>query len=946
MATPWRLGPLLLAVIVALPLVVAAAGAWRSWQGVRREARVELTRSADAAAEYGMRVLVAYALAARQVDALIAGLSDAEIVARERELRAELRALVAELPQAENCFILDRHGAPLVASRPLPAPGQPSAADRDFFLEMQRPDAPAVHISRLHASRLDGRAFFAVSRRRSESGNRLPPGSFDGVVNLSVFPDVLAEGLRQFVASPGASILLLREDGGLLAWNAGEPPSAPPALPPGPAGARRRAGTVEGPEGLLHIAATRLEGFPLYALAYRPEAGILPLWWREVLPQFGLGLTASLALLGLGLLVRQHQGQLIAANASLEARVAERTAALREVTDALDLSPSMIADLEGRILHWSAGCERLYGWTREEVLGRRAREVLQTELPPGGMAAIDAAIARDGNWHGELRQRRKDGTPLIVAAQWTYRYDPLTGEPNGFVSTRSDLTALRRVERSVARSEASLRRAQEASGVVAFEIDHHGLVGTDPALPGLFGLPPGAPFDFATMLTKIHPEDVLRVVEEHRRLARQGGAFATEFRVLWPDGSEHWLLSRGEAEADPAAGPLPARIRGVCLDITGRRRAETALAASEERLRLAQEAAGLGIYDYDYVTGKVTWDARMRVLWSLPEGEEVTRRRFVAAIHPEDRGRRRAALRRAMAPEGDGVYQAELRVIGLADGRERWIALSGRLRFDGGRLVRLVGIAMDITDRKAAEARGLLLMREVDHRAKNALAVVQAALRLSRAETPAELVRIVEGRVAALARAQTALAQRRWEGAELRRLVEGELEPFLSPESVGAPRALLIGPALTIPAGAVQPLCMTLHELATNAVKYGALSAPGGLLTVNWRLEPGGRELTLIWRETGGPLIAAAPARRGFGSRVIQQTAEGQLGGRLERLWLADGLRCELTLPLRRQDAPVAVPPPEDDPASRPGSAAGQVPRPPSLVREVRPRSRVLPGQG
>ncbi|WP_149540134.1 PAS domain-containing protein [Siccirubricoccus phaeus] len=918
MAPPWRMGPLLLAVIVALPLLVAAAGAWRSWQGVWREARVELERSADAAAEYGMRVLLAYALAARQMDALVAGLSDAEIIDRRTELHAALQHLVDELPQVENSFILDRHGVPLVAAGEAEATEDSTAAGRDFFQELQAADAPELYVSRLHAGPFDTQPFFAVSRRRTQTGNHLPPGSFDGVVNLSVFPDPLAEGLRQFEASPGTSIGLLRADGGLLVRSGA--PLPPGTLlaraAPGEGEARRVSASIRGPAGPGHIAATRLEGFPLFALAYRPDAAILPLWWREVLPQFGLGLTASLALLGLGLLVRQQQGALLAANATLEARVEERTAALREVTDALDLSPSMIVDLKGRVLHWSAGCERLYGWTREEILGRRAQDILGTILPPGGIRAVIAAVRREGSWQGELRQRRKDGTPIITGNHWTYRYDPRTGRPNGFVSTRTDLTELRQVELNVARSEASLRRAQEASGVVAFEIDRTGLVDTDPALPMLYGLPHGAPFDFAAMLTRVHAEDVIRVVEEHRRLAVEGGAFALEFRVLWPDGSEHWLLTRGEAERDPGQGPLPARIRGVCLDITARHRAEAALAESEERLRLAQEAARLGTYDYDYLTGRVTWDGRMRALWSLPEGEAVTRRRFLEAIHPEDRPGRRAALRRAMAAGGDGIYQVELRVIGIADKRERWIAASGQLRFVGDRPVRLVGIAMDITARKAAEARGQLLMREVDHRAKNALAVVQAALRLSKAESPTELVRIVEGRVAALARAQTALAQRRWEGAELRRMVEGELEPFLSPESVGAPRALLVGPPLTVPAWAVQPLCMTLHELATNAVKYGALSAPGGLLTVNWRLDENGRALTLIWRETGGPLIVAAPGRRGFGSRVIQQTVEGQLGGSLERLWLADGLRCELCLPLRRQE------PVEGGAAARQGAPA------------------------
>jgi two-component sensor histidine kinase len=179
----------------------------------------------------------------------------------------------------------------------------------------------------------------------------------------------------------------------------------------------------------------------------------------------------------------------------------------------------------------------------------------------------------------------------------------------------------------------------------------------------------------------------------------------------------------------------------------------------------------------------------------------------------------------------------------------------------------------------AARGRGAarrdLLAREVDHRAKNALAVVQAALRLTKADDVPGYVAAVEGRVGALARAQTLLAHDRWGGADLRALLQAELEPFLGGGGAGAddqgagPRVELAGPPVTVPAGAAQPLAMAVHELATNAVKHGALSAPGGRVSVAWRLdrEPAREMLRVRWREAGGPPVQKPPERRGFGAR-------------------------------------------------------------------------------
>ncbi|MBV1799472.1 PAS domain-containing protein [Siccirubricoccus sp. G192] len=707
----------------------------------------------------------------------------------------------------------------------------------------------------------------------------------------------MAEGLRRLRAGPRDVLALVREDGHILVRSTGQDRPLPRVRDGTPfhmavaEGLRDTVFTstsaVNGQPQLTAI--RRIEGFPIYASANRPRSAILAHWRAAVLTQVAIGVPATLALLGLALLVRRGQRQLLAANSTLEARVTERTAELEELYEALDLAPSLVVDLKGIIRYWSAGCERLYGYSRAEAHGQWASDLLHTEYPPGGREAALEALRRDGEWYGELRQRRRDGAPMIVACHWILRNDPATGAPLAIVSTRADLTPLRETERALHESEARLRRAQEASGVIGFEVGPEGMVAASDAFLALFGLPPGMRLDVARLLPRIHPEDHAMLRAGHARLAREGGSFGGEFRVVWPDGTLHWLLLRGEAEADPARD-RPRRIAGVALDITERRLAEAALAESEERLRLAQQAAGIGIYDYDFLTGDITWDARLRALWAVPENMPITNRLFIEGLHPEDRPLRREAVRRAMDPQGTGLYRVEYRIIGLGDGVERWVAATGQVRFAGNRPVRLVGTVHDITERKRTEQRNALLMREVDHRAKNALAVVQAALRLTRADNPAEFVRSVEGRVAALARAQTVLAQRRWEGAELRALVEGELAPFLDEAHPGGPRIQLSGPPVTVGARAAQPLCMALHELATNAVKYGALSVPEGMLAVTWRLDPAERMLHLVWRESGGPDLAAPPARRGFGSRVIEQTLQLQLGGTLSRRWLPGGL--------------------------------------------------------
>jgi PAS domain S-box-containing protein len=216
------------------------------------------------------------------------------------------------------------------------------------------------------------------------------------------------------------------------------------------------------------------------------------------------------------------------------------------------------------------------------------------------------------------------------------------------------------------------------------------------------------------------------------------------------------------------------------------------------------------------------------------------------------------------------------------------VEISSRLLPDN----RWFGVVRDITARKEDEERLRLLAREVDHRANNLLAVVQGAISLSHAETASALKEVLVGRVAALARAHQLLADGRWIAADLRRLVEDELHAFASP---GDGRIAIEGEPLALSPHLAQAVAMAVHELTTNAVKHGSLSAPAGRVEVAWTAPTPDRPAVITWRESGGPPVRE-PSRRGLGASLLERALKGTIGGRTEITWAPEGLVCELWL--------------------------------------------------
>lgn len=216
---------------------------------------------------------------------------------------------------------------------------------------------------------------------------------------------------------------------------------------------------------------------------------------------------------------------------------------------------------------------------------------------------------------------------------------------------------------------------------------------------------------------------------------------------------------------------------------------------------------------------------------------------------------------------------------------DRWVEIRITPMIDGG-----IGVSLyDITERRRAEQARELLAREVDHRSRNALAVVQAIVRLTDAPDLESYKEAVFGRVNALARAQGALADRRWEGAPLRELVDEAMTALATPD-----RYSLEGPIVQLSPEQTQPVSMLIHELATNASKYGGLSTPQGQVTLTWTLGKDGA-IDLTWRESGGPAVTA-PLKPGFGSRLITQLSR-QMAARLFQAWEPSGLVVHLAIP-------------------------------------------------
>ncbi len=315
------------------------------------------------------------------------------------------------------------------------------------------------------------------------------------------------------------------------------------------------------------------------------------------------------------------------------------------------------------------------------------------------------------------------------------------------------------------------------------------------------------------------------------------------------------------------------------------------LLASEERRNMALSAGNMGSWEWNASRDECILDAGLCDILGLDARERVLASETLRArVHPDDVQRLSAGFQ-TIVPSSRS-HTAEFRIVRF-DGEQRWCVVTAAASFDeAGRLNRISGVTADITERKRIEEQRTLLAREVDHRAKNSLAVVQSIVRLTRARTIESYIAAVEGRIQALSKAHSLLAHAGWDGADIATLVREELAAYQTP---GAERIEIRGPDVTVAAPVAQSLALALHELATNAAKYGALSQSQGRVSLRW--EATDACLTLCWAESGGP-PTATPARKGLGLQMIAATVRSHFKGGANFDWRPTGLVCTLTLPL------------------------------------------------
>jgi PAS domain S-box-containing protein len=393
----------------------------------------------------------------------------------------------------------------------------------------------------------------------------------------------------------------------------------------------------------------------------------------------------------------------------------------------------------------------------------------------------------------------------------------------------------------------------------------------------------------------IHPDDLTRVLQEMQPHRRDESAHTTEMRYRTREGVYRWHMIQA-APVHSARGEFKGWC-GTSVDIHDIKETEEALRRSEEQLRIALRAAKMGDWSWDLATDRLNLSDRAAEIFGLPPGTALSGLELRKQLHPGDMARAVDAMEKSV--EKLAPYDVEYRISRANDGARVWVASQGQTTLnDDGSPSGIAGVVQDITDRKHAEERQQLLIRELHHRVKNTLATVQAIVG-STARTASSIDEFYHGfvgRIVSLARTHNLLTEDLWQKASLEELISTELGPY---EDEARNRIFVDGPSVELPSEAAVPVGMAIHELTTNAAKHGALSTFGGQVEVKWRVEPGDTRpiLHFVWTERGGPRVMT-PTRQGFGSRLLQRVLATQLQADVHMDFQEDGLRFTMVMPI------------------------------------------------
>jgi two-component system, cell cycle sensor histidine kinase and response regulator CckA len=370
---------------------------------------------------------------------------------------------------------------------------------------------------------------------------------------------------------------------------------------------------------------------------------------------------------------------------------------LEQLNTALEMAHAMVRTADGVITYWSEGAAAMYGWPKDEAVGRRSHDLLKTEFPKPLEQILDT-LMKQGAWEGELRHRRRDGTIVLAASHWALQRDP-QGRPLAVVEVNNDITALRQAEKAVAESEGQFRTLANAIPQLCWIANADGWIfwynerwyeytGTTPKQ-----------MEGWSWQSVHDPKELPTVLERWRASIATGEPFDMVFPLRGADGLFRPFLTR----VMPVRGSEGKVVRwfGTNTDISEQRKIEQALRESEERLRLAQQVARVGTFEWDIQKGVDHWTPELEAIYGLPPGGfDGTHRAWEQLVHPLDRPE---AVRRVEQSLETGAFEGEWRVI-RPDGAVRWLFGRGwAFRDESGRPLRLIGVNIDITERKQAE---------------------------------------------------------------------------------------------------------------------------------------------------------------------------------------------------------------------------------------------------